>query len=273
MAIRKSMMILVAGVLAGVVGAGCGISKSEHQSVVDERDACQKERDAHAAERSELAKKLEETEGKLKAELEASGEELEELRKQRAEADRQLAEFQKLTEKFQEMIVAEGIEVYTRRGKMIVALPSSVLFPSGKAELSKRGLATLNKVAGKLKDFDDRRFIVAGHTDNVPIGQVDFEDNWHLSTARALRVVRFLIEQGLNPQNLAATGYGEYDPVQSNKSKAGRTKNRRIELILEPVIPDFTKLSKLNKEAAKKTGEAKKSAPDKKSAPNKKKKK
>jgi chemotaxis protein MotB len=269
MAIRKSMMILAAGVLAGLIAAGCGVSKSEHKTVVEERDAVQKERDAYAAERSELARKLEETEGKLKAELEASGEELEALRKQRAEADRQLEEFQKLTEKFQEMIAAEGIEVYVRRGKMIVALPSSVLFPSGKAELSKRGQAALTRVAGKLKEFEDRRFIVAGHTDNVPIGQVDFEDNWHLSTVRALRVVRFLIEQGLSPKNLAAAGYGEHDPVQSNKSKAGRTKNRRIELILEPVIPDFTKLSKLNKEAAKKASGAKKPASAKKSASKK----
>lgn len=265
------MGVSIAVMAGAVMAGGCGVNKSKHKAVVDERDACQKERDTYAAERSELARKLEESEGKLKAELdvskeklEASEEELEALRKQRADMDRQLEEFQKLTERFKEMIAAEGIEVYVRRGKMIVALPSSVLFPSGKAELSKRGLDTLTRVAGKLKDFEDRRFIVAGHTDNVPIGQVDFEDNWQLSAARALRVVRFLIEQGLSPENLAAAGYGEYDPVRSNKNKAGRSRNRRIELILEPVIPDFTKLAKLSKEAEKKTGQAKKKSQNKK---------
>ncbi len=128
----------------------------------------------------------------------------------------------------------------------MVALPSGVLFPSGKAELSPRGLSTLERVASKLDDFKDRRFLVAGHTDNVRIKKaVDFADNWELSQGRALRVTRYLIEKGMRPKNLAAVGYGQYDPVKSNKTPWGRKLNRRIELILEPSVPDFPKLSQM----------------------------
>jgi His/Glu/Gln/Arg/opine family amino acid ABC transporter permease subunit len=112
------------------------------------------------------------------------------------------------------------------------------------AELSPRGQQTLERVAARLKEFNDRRFIVAGHTDNEPIAKTSFIDNWELSTTRALVVTRFLIAQGLTPNHLVAAGYGEFDPVKSNKTPGGRLRNRRIELILEPKIPDVSKLLK-----------------------------
>ncbi|MEM9491438.1 MAG: OmpA family protein, partial [Myxococcota bacterium] len=89
-------------------------------------------------------------------------------------------------------------------------------------------------------------------TDNVRIGdsdKIEFTDNWELSTARALRVTRFLIEQGLDPKQLAAAGYGPHDPLRSNRNKRGRKLNRRIELILEPKLPDFRKLARLSRQA------------------------
>lgn len=253
------------GVLLGIcVATACGVPKNEHQAVVDELEACQRERetltgkmDTLNRERDTLVKNLEALDTEFQSKLSASKEELDDLRKQRAEAEKQLQEFQSLTEKFKEMVAAEGIKVYHRRGRLIVALPSSVLFPSGKDELSERGTATLAKVAAKLKDFEGRRILVAGHTDNVPVGKdLPFEDNWQLSTSRALRVLRFMVEQGLDPKNLAAGGYGQFDPVRSNNSKQGRRLNRRIELILEPRIPDIN-LSKLEK-ISKSEGDASK---------------
>lgn len=252
---RIRPLFQVAGLLAiAYAASACGISKSEHQAVVDELEACRAERstleDKHKVidqERDTLVKNLEVLDAEFQSKLNATKEELEELRKQRAEAEKQLQEFQTLSDMFKEMVAAEGVEIYQRRGRMIVALPSSVLFGSGKADLSERGSGTLAKVAAKLKDFENRRFLVAGHTDNVPVGEgIAFQDNWELSTARALRVLHFLIEQGLDPGNLAAAGYGQHDPVRSNNSKNGRRLNRRIELILEPRIPDI-KLSDLEK--------------------------
>jgi chemotaxis protein MotB len=70
----------------------------------------------------------------------------------------------------------------------------------------------------------------------------EFESNWELSTARALVVVHFLVGKGVNAKTLSAAGYGEYDPVDSNGSNAGRAKNRRIEIVLQPDIEDLVAL-------------------------------
>jgi len=86
-----------------------------------------------------------------------------------------------------------------------------------------------------LKGLTNQRIEINGYTDNVPIGpelKSRFPSNWELSTARATDVVRYLIKEGVSPQLLSATGYGEQDPVASNSTAAGRAKNRRIEIVL-----------------------------------------
>ena len=71
---------------------------------------------------------------------------------------------------------------------------------------------------------------VDGHTDDVPIRAGRYADNWDLSTERALSVVRYLNQQGLPANRLAAAGYGEYQPLDSSDNQDARRKNRRIEL-------------------------------------------
>jgi chemotaxis protein MotB len=73
---------------------------------------------------------------------------------------------------------------------------------------------------------------IGGHTDKQPINTPQFPSNWDLSTARALSVVRFLVEQGIPPDRLSAAGYGEYEPVDPGDSTDAFRKNRRIELKL-----------------------------------------
>jgi chemotaxis protein MotB len=73
---------------------------------------------------------------------------------------------------------------------------------------------------------------VDGHTDRVPIRNAQFPSNWELSTARALSVTRFLIEQGIPPDRLAAAGFGEFQPIDPGTDEASRRRNRRIELKL-----------------------------------------
>src|SRR6185295_4936242 len=80
-------------------------------------------------------------------------------------------------------------------------------------------------------------FLVGGHTDNVPAVK-EYKSNWELSAARALRVTDALIAHGMPPKRLVLAGYSEYDPVASNGSEAGRQKNRRIEIILEPYVEE-----------------------------------
>jgi chemotaxis protein MotB len=142
------------------------------------------------------------------------------------------------------MIDAGKLEVTTRQGRMIVKLPAEILFASGSAQLSEAGHAPLKELAGVLKQFPDRRFMVAGHTDNVPIGPSNFKSNWELSTARAVTVTEFLASSGVNPSRLTAAGYSEYDPIRPNATEAGRSENRRIEIVLLPNVNEISALSK-----------------------------
>lgn len=159
---------------------------------------------------------------------------LAELDEERSEIREQLAEFRQLTQQFRRMIDSGRLKVTFRRGRMIVELPAQVLFPSGSAELTGEGSKALGEVAKILRSMRNRRFIVAGHTDNVPVATERFASNWALSSARAVEVTAALTRGGLRPEQLVAAGYSEYDPVARNTTDAGRQKNRRIEIILEP---------------------------------------
>jgi chemotaxis protein MotB len=156
------------------------------------------------------------------------------LAQQAAAAKELLAEFKSLTASFQKMIDSGKLDVVFRRGQMVVKLPAAILFPSGSAELSEEGQTALGEVASILRQLRGRRFTVAGHTDNVPVVQASFHDNWELSAARAVTVTKLLISKGMPAASLVAAGYGEYDPVAANSGTAGRQKNRRIEIILAP---------------------------------------
>lgn len=136
--------------------------------------------------------------------------------------------------RFQSLIDAEQLSVSIDRGRMVIQLPQDVLFPSGSATLGSDGRQTLGQVGDALADLGDRQFQVEGHTDDVPISNERFASNWELSTARALSVVRLLIDSGAAPENLSAAGYGEYQPVASNETSGGRRQNRRIEIVMLP---------------------------------------
>ncbi len=91
-----------------------------------------------------------------------------------------------------------------------------------------------------------RRFQVAGHTDTIPIKTKEFPSNWELSTARAVAVVKLLTEKGVRSDVLSAAGYAEYDPASSNATDKGRTKNRRIEIVIVPNIEDLVKMPEIH---------------------------
>jgi chemotaxis protein MotB len=151
--------------------------------------------------------------------LNATQAELVELRQQHADADKRLVAFKSFAEKLRKMIEAGKLEVTIRQGRMIVKLPAEILFASGSAQLSEAGHAPLKELAAVLKQFPDRRFMVGGHTDNIPIGPSSFKSNWELSTARAVTVTEFLASSGVNPSRLTAAGYSEYDPIRPTLPK------------------------------------------------------
>jgi chemotaxis protein MotB len=167
---------------------------------------------------------------------------LEELRKQKAAADARAATYRDLAAKLRSMVDAGQLKIVNRDGRMIIALPNDILFDSGRTEVKAAGKAALAKVAQALVSVANRNFLVAGHTDNVPIRTELFPSNWELSTRRAVEVVHYLVSQGMNPKVLAAAGYGEFDPIAQNDTAEHRAQNRRIEIVLQPNISDLPPL-------------------------------
>ena len=171
--------------------------------------------------------------------VESSTSELATLQTRQMKTDQELAEFKEFTAKFRSMIDTGKLNTSIRRGRMVVNLPAIVLFPSGSTELSREGQKAISQVTKILRQIKDRRFIVAGHTDTVKIGKADFSSNWDLSAARAVHVTEAMINSGMNPARLVASGFSQFDPIADNRTEKQRQKNRRIEIILEPYLPDI----------------------------------
>jgi chemotaxis protein MotB len=123
--------------------------------------------------------------------------------------------------------------VIAERGLVIRLLTDKVLFDSGAAELKPPALPVLAQVSQLLRSSATRQpIMVEGHTDTVPINGSLFPTNWELSTARASRVVRSLIAGGVPAGRLSAAGYAALHPIASNATAAGRSSNRRVEIVL-----------------------------------------
>lgn len=112
-----------------------------------------------------------------------------------------------------------------------IEINTSILFPSGVAELEDEAVPVLRRIAGILKRYPN--FIqVEGFTDNLPINTLLFPSNWELSAARAASVVHVFMNNGVEPERMAAVGYGEYRPVATNATAEGRRRNRRVVLVI-----------------------------------------
>jgi chemotaxis protein MotB len=122
----------------------------------------------------------------------------------------------------------------TNRG-LIITMANDILFDSGKAKLKKNAYPVLDKIAAVLNETVPERDIgVEGHTDSVPIKHSGWKSNWELSSARATNVLHYLLGKGLEPKRLSAIGYGEFRPIDTNDTKIGRARNRRVEIIILP---------------------------------------
>jgi chemotaxis protein MotB len=239
---RRSLAIVLA--LALAPSAGCLVKKSTHQQAVGALESRIQQLETDLERLSSGKASTEDELSRVRGEKEATEADLAELRAKREADQKRLAAFQDLQARFKALVDAGTLEVGFRNGQMTLKLPSGVLFPSGSADLSPAGLKTLDKVTKVLLGLEGRRFLVAGHTDNVPIATEQFKNNWYLSTARAVSVVEYMIELGFPADQLAAAGYADKDPVASNKTRRGKQRNRRIEIILVPDLSDLPQLAK-----------------------------
>ncbi len=171
---------------------------------------------------------------------------LEESKRLRRDAEQEEREIARLNSIHNELVrslkqeIEEGNAKIARYESLLtVQLVATILFDSGKAEITPEGVEILKRVGDILKNAKDKEIRVEGHTDNVPIGRAltkKFSTNWELSTARATAVVRYLRDHvGIPSARLSATGLSKYRPVAPNTSPPGRAQNRRIEIILAPI--------------------------------------
>lgn len=138
-----------------------------------------------------------------------------------------------VSEKGMEGLIGANLDA----GKITLRLPSSVLFDSGKVQVTNEG----KKVLRGLKDFfirhSDQQINIQGFTDNIPPSQASrFRDNWEISSLRAINVLRYFLEQGIEPRRVTATGFADLKPLVPNNSPENRARNRRVEIVLEKMI-------------------------------------
>ncbi len=214
------------------------------QRALDDATAVNQQVHAELVHVGKNAEQLLAAKAALASSLEQARTRLEELRKAQAAAEARSALFRELALKLKRMIDAGDLQIVLRSGRMVVVLPTDVLFDSGKANLKPRGKEALAQLATALATISGRHFQVAGHTDNEKIRVSGYASNWQLSSARALEVLAFLVQSGMRNEAVSAAGYAEFDPVAPNDTPEGRGRNRRIEITLQPNIDELVAIPK-----------------------------
>ena len=137
----------------------------------------------------------------------------------------------------------KDVDVQVLKGVVYISLADNMLYKSGSYEISERAAETLSKIAKIINDYEDYDVLIEGNTDNVPILRENIRNNWDLSCLRASSVVQALQNNyGVNPKRLTAGGRGEYNPVATNNTAAGKQRNRRTQIIITPKLEEFLEL-------------------------------
>lgn len=250
------------GAAAALLLSGCLVPKVDYDAEVARNRAL-------VVERVELEKRLAALERRIR-DLEATGENLElersilneqriqliddleslrvgnealalDLEVERAAREATEAEARDLTGTYANLIeqleseVSSGqLEIHRLKGRLQVRALDRILFDTGSTVINAEGRGVLAHVAEQIGKLEGHSVRVEGHTDSVPISTERFASNWELSAARAAGVVRYLVENGLDPEKLSAAGLGEFHPIAPNNTREGRARNRRIEIVLVP---------------------------------------
>mgnify|MGYP000468818815 CR=1 FL=1 len=213
-AIGKILVVMVAAAVVSSL-TGCTNWKKkyntldvEHQNLQGLYENCMASLDMTAAEKAQMSQELEQLRQQLKEGKTAS----------------QATGFE-----------GKDVKVDEAKGTITVTLPNSILFASGEATLKSATNADLDDIYSVLRQrYSGKEIDVVGHTDSDPISRTKdkWQDNWDLSAARALTVLRYLVDRGVNAQNIRGVACGESRPVASNASSAGKAKNRRVEIVV-----------------------------------------
>jgi len=181
---------------------------------------------------------------KLKSDLQERSARVDELEGMIAAKEENMRKLKETLSKALNSFEGKGLTVEQKNGKVYVSMENKLLFGSGSWAVGTEGKKAVTEVGKVLANNPDIAVLIEGHTDNVPYGgSGPIADNWDLSTKRATAIVNILREnKAINPQNLTAAGRGEYAPLTTNESAEGKSKNRRIEIILTPKLDEISKM-------------------------------
>ena len=148
--------------------------------------------------------------------------------------------YKQLNQNLQTEVTSDQVQIKQLQNRLQVTMVNAILFPEGGWELSPNGKQELSKITPTLQGVAGKQIVIEGYTDNEIILEPlksRFPNNWYLSAARAISVVSYLEEQGLDPNELSAVAFGKYHPVASNDSPPGRAQNRRINIVIQDQTP------------------------------------
>jgi len=252
--------------------SACGYSQEEWDQKLRENEKLAAElkaqREAQKKAQADNAEAVKEIED-LKKQLTERGINLETANASIAEQRKALEEYARRTEQLDairkrfellqsklQKLTQLGLKVEVRNNRMLIQLPGDVLFDSGKESLKDEGKKILLQIADIVRgdaDLSKRQFQVAGYTDSKPLAGGPFKDNWGLSAMRARSVLVLLTTPqdkgggGLPTSNWSAAGFGDTGPVASNDTDEGRSRNRRVELVVQPDVEEMLNLKSLAK--------------------------
>lgn len=205
-----------------IVMAGCTDWKKkynglnvEYENIKGRYDNCMGALDSSTAEKNAIANRLQASESTI-AELQSQ---IEDLNQTPAKATG-------FGDQYEVAFDAE-------KGTITVVLPNTILFASGKATLKSTTNSDLNHIYSVLREkYQGKEIDVVGHTDSDPITKSKWADNWQLSAERSLSVLRYLVKQGIPDDSIRAVACGQSKPVDSNTTASGKSKNRRVEIVV-----------------------------------------
>lgn len=153
---------------------------------------------------------------------------------------------EQIAAEFGSLVSAGELEVVGNNQWISININNNVLFDIGKANPTKKAEEILKRISHLLIQVDNP-IRVEGFTDNMPVNNVKFPSNWELSASRAAAIVRLLALHRVEPERMSAVGYAEYKPVESNETEYGRSKNRRVSLVISRNMHEASRINTLDK--------------------------
>ena len=182
---------------------------------------------------------------KTKADLADNAKRLAELESIIAAKEASMKKLKETLSKSLKAFEGKGLTVQQKDGKVYVSMENKLLFESGSYAVNPQGKTAVVAVGKVLADNPEIAVLIEGHTDNDKFGAAvgSIENNWDLSTKRATAIVNILTENAkIDKKNLTAAGRGEFAPLMSNDTPEGKSKNRRIEIILTPKLDEISRM-------------------------------